>query len=111
MIGSYGRQEATTTLSGGIDPNWVIFARTFDDQVRADLTAGKVRYIVVDDPVATDPDAFDEYIGDWTIAEALAKFEDSDLPSCLRQRTHPRVRRVRALGRAMSRRKRDPGAR
>ena len=58
----------------------MIFARTFDDQVRADLTAGKVRYIVVDDRVATNPDAFDEYIGDWTIAEALAKFEDSDLP-------------------------------
>jgi len=81
MIGSYGRQEATTTLSGGIDPNWVIFARTFDDQVRADLTAGMVRYIVVDDRVATNPEAFDEYIGDWTIADALAKFEDSDLPT------------------------------
>ena len=76
LIGSYGRQTAMTTLSGGIDPNWVIFARTFDADARATLAEGAVRYMLVDDRVATAADAFSEYIGDWTVSTALAKFDD-----------------------------------
>lgn len=76
LIGSYGRQTAMTTLSGGIDPNWVIFARTFDADARAALANGDVRYLLIDGRVATAADAFDEYIGDWSVATAIAKFDD-----------------------------------
>ncbi|MGI8829891.1 MAG: hypothetical protein ACR2I5_09010 [Candidatus Limnocylindria bacterium] len=76
LIGSYGRQTAMTTLSGGIDPNWVIFARTFDADARATLADGDVRYMLVDRRVATAASAFDEYIGDWPVATAIAKFDD-----------------------------------
>ncbi len=76
LIGSYGRQTAMTTLSGGIDPNWVIFARTFDADARATLADGDVQYLLVDRRVATAADAFDEYLGDWSVATAIAKFDD-----------------------------------
>jgi hypothetical protein len=76
LVGSYGEQTAMTTLSGGVDPNWVIFARRFDADARQQLTDGRVEYLVVDDRVATNPDEFDEYVGEWTIPEALAKFDD-----------------------------------
>lgn len=77
LIGSYGRETAMTTLSGGIDPNWVIFARSFGADARSTLADGNVRYMVVDQRVRTAASDFDEYIGDWTVATALAKFDDS----------------------------------
>jgi len=79
LIGSYGEQTAMTTLSGGIDPNWIIFGRRFDGDLRSQLTTGRVRYLVVDDRVASNPTEFDDYIGDWTVSEALAKFDDGRL--------------------------------
>ena len=75
LLGSYGRQQVMTTVSGGINPNWVLFAPTFDDDKIDLLRRGRVSYLAVDERVATNPDEYSEYLGDTPIGAALAKFD------------------------------------
>ena len=81
LLGSYGRQQVMSTISGGINPNWVLFAASFDADKIDLLRRGQVSYLAVDERVASNPDEYSVYLGDTPIGVALGKFESPLLDS------------------------------
>jgi hypothetical protein len=79
LFGSYGRQWTMSTLSGGINPNWVLFSPTFDQDKIGLLREGLVEYLIVDSRVRTNPDGFEDYLAGATVAQALSKYEAAGL--------------------------------
>jgi hypothetical protein len=75
LMSTYGDQRISTTLSGGQDVNWVLFAPTLGkDQLRV-LQHGKIAYLVVDYRQATAPRLIRRYYPGTDIAAALHKFD------------------------------------
>jgi hypothetical protein len=75
LMGTYGMQLASTTLSGGEDINWVLYAPTMEAEQVQVLQRGKVQYLVVDYRLATVPSLTKKYYPESQIAVALRKFD------------------------------------
>lgn len=79
LFGSYGEQWTMSTLSDGINPNWILFAETFDDDKIELLRQGRVEYLVVDRRVGTNPEDFEDYLAGASMQRALAKYDAAGL--------------------------------
>lgn len=75
LMGSYGRQNIETSLSGGVDAGWTILAPRVDAEQIRQLRKGQVEYIVIDRRLGnSDPSGSALYPGVRS-DEALAKFD------------------------------------
>lgn len=75
LLGSYGRQQVSSTLSGGVNVNWILFAPTMGQAQRDLARQGRLRYIVVAKQLADVPGVARSYYSDADVAAALRKFD------------------------------------
>ena len=75
LLGAVGDQWTMSTISGGINPNWVIAASELDADRVALLRSGRVEYLLVDRRLVTRPDLFDGYFEDPDLVQAVRKFD------------------------------------
>jgi hypothetical protein len=77
LMGSYGEQNISTTLSGGVDPYWILFAPNLRTDQISLIQRGKLRYLVIDRRIFTDKRVAG-YFPDATADQALQKFDHSE---------------------------------
>ena len=75
LLGSLGEQQVMSTISGGIDPLWVIYSPVFDQDKVDLLRSGRVKYLVVDRRLEARPELFEPYFANPQPDEALSKFD------------------------------------
>jgi hypothetical protein len=75
LMGSIGEQHVQTSLSGGLDPKWVLFAPAINSEIVFYLRRNETDYIVVDWRLATRPMMASKYFPGTTTGEALEKFD------------------------------------
>ncbi|MFN8525917.1 MAG: hypothetical protein U0821_22685 [Chloroflexota bacterium] len=78
LMGSYGGQAVTHTLSGGVNAHWIIFARKTGGDPERLLRRGKVEYLAVDQRLGTVPLLAKRYYADTEMDVALDKFNHLD---------------------------------
>ena len=76
LLGSFGKQQIMSTISRGINPQWVIFSPTLDVDRIALLRQGRVRYLLIDRRLVSRVDLFREYFDEPEPFRALHKFDD-----------------------------------
>lgn len=75
LQGSIGRQHVQTSLSGGLDSKWVLFAPELSTDLLDHIELHEVRYFVVDERWADEVDHSRQY-PETPISAGLAKFDD-----------------------------------
>jgi hypothetical protein len=75
-MGSYGDQNVSTTLSGGINPAWILFAPRLEAEQIEQIQRGLLKYFVVDRRLAQAPYLAKSFYPEGSITEALAKFNN-----------------------------------
>lgn len=75
LMSTYGQQQVSTTLSGGQDINWVLYAPQMQAEQEKTLRRGSVRFLVVDYRLATVPSLTKNYYPGTDIKIALSKFD------------------------------------
>ena len=76
LMGSYGDQNVSTTLSGGINMAWVLFAPRLEAEQIEQIQRGLLKYIVVDRRLAQVPYLAASFYPNGSITEALDKFNN-----------------------------------
>jgi hypothetical protein len=76
LMGSYGDQNVSTTLSGGINPAWILFAPRLEAEQIEQIQRGLLKYFVVDRRLAQAPYLAKSFYPEGSITEALAKFNN-----------------------------------
>ncbi|MBI2865273.1 MAG: hypothetical protein HYX94_11995 [Chloroflexi bacterium] len=75
VMGSYGRQDIETTLSGGVDARWIILSPGVGQGEMRQLRRGQVEYIVVDRRLGSQGSGSSSYYPGVPRSTALAKFD------------------------------------
>jgi hypothetical protein len=75
LLGSFGRQQTQTSLSGGINTEWVLYGPPIDNAAALFLRHGQVRYIVVDRRLMAAPEVSRGFYNLTSLAAPLAKFD------------------------------------
>lgn len=75
MMGSYGEQRIMSTLSGGVDPGWIMFSPFINSVATKTLQSGDVEYLVIDQRLTELPDRAWRYYPDSDMNKAFAKFD------------------------------------
>jgi hypothetical protein len=81
LMVSYGQQHIMTTLSGGIDPNFVLYAPAIVGRQKGHLLRGQVEYMVVDNRLRDQPERPQRYYPNTDINQAFDKFDQTPLVS------------------------------
>jgi len=76
LMGSYGRQHLSTTLSDGVDVGELLYAPSIGGHQRWLVRHGNLRYLVVDQRLRGAPHIAREYYPDTPVPQAFAKFEN-----------------------------------
>lgn len=75
LMGSYGGQHISTSLSGGVDVPWLLFAPQIDADLEALLRQSHLRYLLVDHRLARKPQLVRSYYPAVAPDRVLAKFD------------------------------------
>ncbi len=75
LMGSYGDQNVSTTLSGGINVAWVLFAPQLETEQLAQIRRGYLKYFVIDRRISQAPYLANSFYPQSSITEALDKFD------------------------------------
>ncbi|MBK9715259.1 MAG: hypothetical protein IPO81_28815 [Kouleothrix sp.] len=75
LMGSYGEQQVSTSLSGGVDIGWVLFAPEIGAEQKATLQRGQIQYVVVDRRLMGIPSLGRSFYPQTSITHALEKFD------------------------------------
>jgi hypothetical protein len=75
ILGSFGRQHTQSTLSGGVNTEWALYAPQITDDQAGLLRRGKVQYLVVDRRLITVPVVGRRYYPLAALDGPLAKFD------------------------------------
>jgi hypothetical protein len=78
LMGSYGEQHMSKTLSGGVDVYWILYAPEINERQIESINRGRVEYIIVDQRVFS-PSRIRGFYRDVTPEQALQKFEREEL--------------------------------
>ena len=76
LMGSYGHQDVETSLSGGIDVDWILFAPHLWPDLQQSIASGHMRYLVVDHRLVDAPYLARKYYADASVSEGLDKFDN-----------------------------------
>ncbi len=63
LLGSYGVQDAESTLSGGVDTSWIFLSPIIGPQEKKLIRQGKIRYILTDERLTSGKPAEPQYDG------------------------------------------------
>jgi hypothetical protein len=74
LMGSYGEQHIVTTLSGGVNAGWILFAPRMEGAETRLIKDGALRYLVVDNRLRLSPNLASVYFPGVSTDEALDKF-------------------------------------
>lgn len=75
LMGSYGEQQVSTTLSGGINALWLLYAPQIEDDQLKQLKKGQIRYVVIDRRLKAKPALATSYYPDAVMEKSLLKFD------------------------------------
>jgi hypothetical protein len=81
LMGSYGQQDVETTLSGGINANWIILSPQVGPEQIDLMHRGKVQYIVIDRRLGSSDPRGTSYYPGVPSDRALAKFDNLEAVS------------------------------
>jgi hypothetical protein len=74
LMASYGQQEISKSISGGIDTIWVLFAQEIGSHQERSIQRGRLQYMVVDRRIFT-PQLVDQFFPGYPHEPPLQKFE------------------------------------
>lgn len=97
LLGSYGRQEVQTTLSGGVDADWIIHAQRVGPNQISLLRLGQVEYLAIDRRPGGDWRRRSVYYPGVPRDLAIAKFDELKLVSRIFDSGNTRIYDVREL--------------
>jgi hypothetical protein len=75
LMGSYGEQNMTSTLNGGVNVSWILFAPKLEARQIASLRRGRIHYLVIDRRIEGVPSAIRPYYPGGSIRQAFEKFD------------------------------------
>jgi hypothetical protein len=75
LLGSYGEQHIMTSLSGGVDVEWVLLKPNIESDRDSLLQRGQVQYLVTNRRLDSKPGLASRYWAETKTGPALAKFD------------------------------------
>jgi hypothetical protein len=81
LMGSHGAQWAATSLSGGMDSEWILYAPRLYEDLLASMRQAHIEYVVVDLRLRQAPNAARAFYPNTDVSKALEKFDDLDIAS------------------------------
>lgn len=82
LMATYGDQHVRTSVSGSVEPAWVLFTRVWDGTPLDTIRQGRIQYMVVDRRLIQVPRIASRYLknpDEVKMTEALDKFDQAPL--------------------------------